>query len=306
MKNIVIIGQGAMGLLWYSNGQLTPMKSTTAVTLRASRHDYFTHDKITLIDYQQQQHQLTLSPATDSIIAQADYLICCVKSFQVANVITQLAPLAKTSASWLLLHNGLGVYEQIAPLLPNRTIIGLLTTHGAFKPDNYTIHHTGLGETQLGVLQQGNQAEQLDTLIASLNHILPPVIFNQHFKQAQWLKLAVNAVINPITAINDIDNGEINQPGYQSIIQEILLEFQNVAAANQLNFSLDNLKQLVSQVAHNTQKNCSSMRADIRNNRPTEIDFINGFICQQAQKHQIATPVNQQLTERIHQLTSAR
>lgn len=57
-------------------------------------------------------------------------------------------------------------------------------------------------------------------------------------------------------------------------------------------------------VVSKTANNSSSMRQDIKLNRPTEIDFINGFIVEQAKKLNIATPENEVLLAQVKQLSA--
>jgi 2-dehydropantoate 2-reductase len=56
----------------------------------------------------------------------------------------------------------------------------------------------------------------------------------------------------------------------------------------------------VIQVIQNTAANVSSMLQDLRNNRSTEIDAINGAVVQYAKKAGVAVPVNETLVQLIH------
>ncbi len=47
-------------------------------------------------------------------------------------------------------------------------------------------------------------------------------------------------------------------------------------------------------------ENLSSMLQDIRNGRKTEIDYINGAVVKLGQKHNIPTPANKEIVEKIH------
>jgi 2-dehydropantoate 2-reductase len=48
-------------------------------------------------------------------------------------------------------------------------------------------------------------------------------------------------------------------------------------------------------VARKTSGNMSSMLEDIRRGRPTEIDYINGYLVDMGQAYNVLTPVNQTL-----------
>ena len=51
-----------------------------------------------------------------------------------------------------------------------------------------------------------------------------------------------------------------------------------------------------------TSENYSSMHQDIFHNRPSEIDFITGYLLQRAKAHNIPAPVNQTLFQKIKQI----
>ena len=56
------------------------------------------------------------------------------------------------------------------------------------------------------------------------------------------------------------------------------------------------------EVARRTAANRSSMLQDVLARRRTEIDFINGFLCRQADAAGIPCPLNRALRARVHAL----
>ncbi len=123
-----------------------------------------------------------------------------------------------------------------------------------------------------------------------------------YIKEKQWLKLAVNCVINPITALNNIDNGDVFSENFSSTITAIIDEIVTIAITENIKLSSSSLLNVVSEISKLTAKNCSSMRSDILANRKTEIDHINGFIHQLGRDRDIATPVNTQMWQQIKAL----
>ena len=124
---------------------------------------------------------------------------------------------------------------------------------------------------------------------------LKQIYWQEDIQQAQWKKLAINCVINPISALENINNGEINIQVYQDKIKSIISEVVAVANKEGVVLTEHLLLNLVRDVAEGTAKNTSSMRADVLNKRRTEIDYINGYIDRLAKKHQLTTTVNSQL-----------
>jgi len=117
-----------------------------------------------------------------------------------------------------------------------------------------------------------------------------------------WKKLAVNAVINPLTAIHNIKNGQLADAQFSDTIAMILKEWRLVAQSCGIQIKLEEMSKVVYDVIHKTANNYSSMNRDIAAGKITEIEFINGFIINQAEINGIAVPENKKLVKRINQL----
>jgi 2-dehydropantoate 2-reductase len=108
-----------------------------------------------------------------------------------------------------------------------------------------------------------------------------------------WRKLAINAGINPLTALLELPNGALieNEPA-RALMHTAAREAAQVAAARGVDFGSEDSGELVEQVARRTATNLSSMLQDIRRAAPTEIDAICGAIVRQGEKVGVAVPIN--------------
>jgi 2-dehydropantoate 2-reductase len=294
--NTVIIGQGAIGLLFYH--RLSQSKENdnadVLVSLLPSSVTSFTHYSFSEINGTVKNFPLTL--ADTQTLAAAQLIIVCVKSYQVAGALKAIHHLIADDAIFIFTHNGLGTLEEISYLLkPSQCLLALLLTQGAKKVADYHIEHTGEGASNLGIIRGELTTEKKRHLLKLLKQSLQHVNLQENIKQAQWEKLAINCVINPISARENIENGKINQHVYQEEISSVIKEVVEIGIKEGVNLSENLLVSLVTKVAEGTAKNTSSMRADILNERRTEIDYINGYIHRLGEKNQLATPVNTRL-----------
>ncbi len=315
--NIVIVGQGAMGLLWHHHLQALP-KCMATITLLPSKktQSNFSQPAINDNTLAKKQYsythlhglseQCSFKVAQDEQLNNADIILLCVKSYQVKTVLTDIGGKLNKNAIIILAHNGMGTLIDIdmdKSLLQQHSILVLLTTHGCARPMPKHIMHTGLGNSDLGVLSKEISIATSKKITQLFQQALPNIYWHNDIVEKQWLKLAVNCVINPLTAIYNINNGEINSARFTDIKTALVTEIVAVAKAENYDFSATDLLTLANQVATTTAKNCSSMRADILAQRQTEIDYINGYIHRLGLKHQIATPTNTQLWQQIKALT---
>jgi 2-dehydropantoate 2-reductase len=295
--NIVVIGQGAIGLLWYHH--LTKVQeNSVSLSCSSSANSVPKHYHFTDINNHSEQVLLTL--ATNTTFANADLIMLCVKSYQVKAALAALNNKISAQAIIVFCHNGMGAYQDLVKL--QQPCLALLTTHGCKITRPFHAQHTGLGHHDLGLITGDIRPSIRDELIATLAQALPTLTFTEAIKDKQWLKLAINSVINPITAIENINNGQLLDDRFKSLISQLIDEIIAVAAYENINFDFNELQATILQVAKNTANNCSSMRSDILQKRKTEIDYINGYIVNLARKAGLGVPQNEKIIQQVKAL----
>jgi 2-dehydropantoate 2-reductase len=313
---IVIIGQGAIGLLFYYHLQQTKNHvsllcsafSSTFSSEQSERPSRFIASKeraeYSFTAYQATRasyHQLLYSQADD--IKQADIIILCVKSYQVVAAIKSIAFAINRSCLVILAHNGMGTLSEVKQLLPvKQRVLTMLTTHGCLRNSPLNITHTGLGHSDIGLLAGAMTKTEKSSLTQLLNQAIATFTFEQNIINKQWLKLAINCVINPITALNNIENGQVNLTEFKEIKANLITEIVEIAKAEGVDLTEKELTKTIQTVSQATAKNSSSMRCDIVAKRQTEIDYINGYIHRLGIKHCIATPINTQMWQAIKKI----
>ena len=251
-------------------------------------------------------------PATDNHLASADVILICVKSYQVKSVLSDTSRQLNKKSVIILCHNGMGAFEEYLELLGvqsddksvffSQTVLSLLITHGSKKNSKQHIIHTGQGKGDLGLIYGDYNQLLFQKITASLNTVLPNITWYDNIKEKQWLKLAINSVINPLTAINNMPNGDVLLPTYHQQINLLINEFIAVAYHHGINFSNTFLFSMISDVAKKTAVNRSSMLSDVKNKQRTEIDYINGYIVKLGKQDNIATTEHQALIKHIKAL----
>ncbi|WP_339721449.1 2-dehydropantoate 2-reductase [uncultured Paraglaciecola sp.] len=290
VPKLTIVGQGAIGgLLGFKCQQLGYEYQHLVKTPQQS---------LQVTDISGRAYCLPPSLALISKPAPFDLLILPVKAYQVLPVLVQLQPYIQPKNIIVLLHNGMGTIDQVRRLLPNNPLIAATTSYGAFKPDANTLIETGLGQTHLGWIDKVD-ATLKQTIEPILSALLPPSQWHQDISLALWKKLAVNAVINPLTAIHNVKNGGLAQRSFKTKIVNICDEISKVMNALGYAIETTELIENVQQVITATANNYSSMHQDIKFKRQTEIAFINGYITSQAAELKIKVPYNQELFAQI-------
>lgn len=310
MSKLHIVGAGAIGSLVAAGAHRANM-----VCARYPR----TLDNAPSIARWLDGTQFPLPPAQSSleVLDEDDVLLLPLKVYQLSEALTEWLPFLKNKPTVVLLHNGMGGLEVAQQVLPlNYPLLLATTSHGAFKRqdenNNNVVVYSGAGTTQIGVPVSSAELDHtkgMDVLtpklrkaIALLNNALPDVSYTPNILRALWHKLSVNAVINPLTALNNIQNKCIVYDQFSYLRHAVCQEFVDVASAYGFKFCAQDIHQNVIKVAKATGNNFSSMHQDVKLGRKTEISAINGYIVDMGTKKGIDVPVNALLVEKVNAL----
>ena len=119
---------------------------------------------------------------------------------------------------------------------------------------------------------------------AIIDDVLPGVTWHDDIYPALYTKLAINCVINPLTAILNVPNGDLSASHLHDDMHAIIHEVVEAARMVHVELTPSDLFATVLKVIHDTRDNFSSMQQDIAHGRKTEIEHINGYIsCKQEQ-----------------------
>ena len=119
-----------------------------------------------------------------------------------------------------------------------------------------------------------------------------------------WSKLVINTAINPLTALLEVENGELlNRKSAKALMAKLALETADVAQALGINLSYEDPVKASEKVAERTAPNHSSMYQDIMRGAPTEIDAICGAIIRSGEQTGVPTPVNRTIWQLVKALS---
>jgi 2-dehydropantoate 2-reductase len=235
-------------------------------------------------------------------LGEVQLALVLVKSYQTARTAVEIAPVLSPDGLAVTFQNGLGNFETLEATLGFGRVAQGVTAQGATMLGPGVVRHAGHGPSYLA-LTTGRQAQ-----IAGLAELMQKaglsVEVTGNVLSLQWGKLAVNAGINPLTAILRVPNGFLaeNQRA-RSIMCAAAEESAEVAAALGIKLPYSSASQRVLEVAKGTANNYSSMLQDILRGAPTEIDAINGAVVDQGRRVGIPTPVNAELWRVVKQIT---
>jgi 2-dehydropantoate 2-reductase len=236
-----------------------------------------------------------------------DIVIICVKTYSLPGVYDDIkeSDMLQThlkNASFILLMNGMGnreVFDQLD--LPMDRIYEGITSFGVKFSIDGQIELKGMGKT---VLEERINVREKEFLKARFEEKDFEIEFSPDFKKDQWNKLIVNSVINPISALTGKENRIILSDHLRETVKNIVKECVIVAGKEGIKADYESVLENVYSVAKRTSQNTCSMLQDVKKEKMTEIDSINGYVIRLAKKQEIDVPVNETLYGLVKSLSS--
>ncbi|WP_049924148.1 ketopantoate reductase family protein [Halopiger djelfimassiliensis] len=284
---VVVFGAGSLGSL--VGGMLAREHDVTLVARRAhadaiSRSGLRVEGRV--------QARVTPEATTDGRNLAADLVVVTVKSFDTDSAADTLE--TGSFDAILSLQNGMGNEERLAARLDAPVLAGT-ATYGAIRRDPGVVECTGTGEIVLGP-PTGGRSERADRVGDAFSAAGLETTVADDMPSRQWEKLAVNAGINAVTALTATENGAVLEPPANDIARTAARETARVARGTDIDLSNRTAIEAIAQVAAETATNTSSMYQDVLADRRTEIDAINGYVVDKADRLGLEVPINRTLT----------
>lgn len=307
--HFVLAGPGALGCLFsfYIDKGLGSDHTLQLVDHNPVRAVYLQEEGISYRAGKSKHHCKVDVTAESQGSRIADVLFLCVKSYDLDSCIERCLPLIGDETVVVFLQNGIGHLDFGKKLIRGIPVFGT-TSEGANLVGTGKVVHAGRGTTFLGFPDQQSSKKSLSKLlkvVAILEEAGLQTKYVENIVTRLWAKLFVNTGINALTALHGCSNGHLlNDERLKQEMKKAVQEAVLVAEKSGIPLLIDPLKECVT-VCQNTANNISSMLQDVRAERKTEIDSINGAIVLTAMKVGVATPVNASLLERIKKVEAS-
>jgi 2-dehydropantoate 2-reductase len=313
---IGIVGQGAIGsLLAYYFKDLAPVLLVKNLETNAKEIVDIKGQK-SLLDFEK---MLVNAPRKQYTIAYVfDCLIISVKGYQLPLLICHIKPWLDIKTRLVIIQNGMGGAQLLAEAFPNNLIYAGTTTDAIYATSQNNYQIAAIGHLDIGPLWEMLEPAQYSPKSLKTNtysaqkekrwieqflNFHPHAIYHKNISQALYIKLAINAVINPLTAILQIKNGRLRE--YSQKVEILKQEIFAVYSAIELEYFPEALSQAIDIVIEATSGNWSSMCQDVKHKRLTENEMVLGYLIKMAQTKNISTPFMSDLYSQIASLDAA-
>jgi 2-dehydropantoate 2-reductase len=234
-----------------------------------------------------------------------DLVLITTKSYDTGDAAKRVLPLLSEDSLVISLQNGLGNVETISAAVgPHRAVGGRLI-FGIEIPEPGVARITVYADkVMLGSPSHQVDLARLESIAAAFTRAGIPTEATLTIDQFIWGKVLYNCSLNPLSALLEVNYGElIEHQETRRIMTVVIEEIFAVAAAKRVSLAWHSppeyQKVLFGRLIPDTYAHHASMLQDVRRGKRTEIDALNGAIAGLGREAGVPTPVNLVLTDLV-------
>ncbi len=283
---VAVIGAGAVGC--YYGGLLLKAGHDVTFVGRQPHVDAINAHGL-LLDMQGFKGHLPARAATDTTdLTAPDLVLVCVKSADTEAAGRSLAGRLRPDTSVLSLQNGVDNAQRLGAVTGHPVIAAVVYVGTGMAGPGHVRHHGG-GDLAIGAAPA---SEALAEMLAAAGI---RTMIADDIETTLWSKLVINCAFNALSAVAGIAYGPmIEVEGARDVIASAVQEAVNVARAGGVAMPDDLVAQIL-KIPAAMPNQTSSTAQDLSRGKPSEIDFLNGYVVRKGAELGIPTPTNQAL-----------
>jgi len=215
----------------------------------------------------------------------ADVVLLCVKSGDTEAAGRAMAPHLKPDATVLCLQNGVDNAERLQAAIKQVAVpVAVYVATEMAGPGH--VRHKGRGDLIIG------PSPVSADIARQFSGAAIPTTVSDNVIGELWVKLILNCVYNALSAVSQLPYGPLFKvEGVSDVAEDVIGEC--VAVAGSLGIPIPgNISDIVLALAGTMPEQYSSTAQDLARGKPTEIDYLNGYVVRKGAELGISTPVN--------------
>lgn len=239
-----------------------------------------------------------MDAATDaSALAGADVVLVCVKSADTERAGAEMLPYLDADTAVLCLQNGVDNAARLQDVLGRAVVPAVVYVATEMAGPGHVKHH-GRGELVIG------PSAVSEALAAAFSDAGVPTEVSDNVIGSLWAKLILNCAYNALSAVSQLPYGKVVQGvGVLEVMADVVGECLAVADAAGVVVPGD-VDEAVRNIVRTMPGQLSSTAQDLARGKPSEIDYLNGYVVRQGAALGIPTPVNRVLHAMVKLLES--
>lgn len=294
---IVLVGPGAMGLLF--GGYLSRLNDVTLVGRNSDTVARIEREGVRIRETDGREEIYWPHATAEPLkITEADLVLLFVKAGDSRTALESVKHLLGPETLLMTLQNGVGHEKLLLEYAPQERVIIGTTNQGSYKLDPVSVCHSGLGDTALGTVS--GSGEVLAPVAEVFQLCGFPCLLSEQVKGMIWNKLMINASSSVLSGILQVPQGYVTEDqAAWNMAQELISEICAVATAEGYPFTAEEQIKRVYNHLKNAPGGYTSIYADLKAGRKTEVDVINGAVVEAGNRLGIPVPTHELVLDMV-------
>lgn len=294
---IAIIGPGSMGLL-YAAG-LSQVAEVVLLGNNAKNIEAITHEGVTVKRGDEYKTKKVRACMNGNYKETVDLVILFTKAYLTREALTANQDIIGKDTVLLTLQNGAGHESTLMEFVPEERVLVGTTAQGAYRENGHTVVNSGLGDTNVGAIS--SRFQDVERYVDVFEKGGFPCHAHEHINQMVWNKLMINASSSVLSGVLGVAQGYVATNEYAwGICKKLIREICKTACEAGYCFKEEEQVERIYKHLLNAPNGFTSIYADLKNGRKTEVDVISGAVVREAQRLGIETPTQQLMVEMVH------
>ena len=296
---ITILGAGAMGSLF--GGYLSKENEVWMVDVNSALVERISASGVRIREKDGEGLYHPKAVTGTAGLGTMDLIIVFVKAMFSRSALEANRALIGPDTYIMTLQNGAGHEQVLLDFADRRHVVIGTTKHNSSLIEPGYVNHGGGGHSTIGLLDGGSSVLQpiADTFTACGFE----TSVSDEVLASIWNKLFTNVSASAMTAVlgTSLDFLKDSENAWK-LVEQLVREAVKVANAEGLSFDEETIVSDVRTLVENAHNAYTSIYADIRDGRRTEVDTISGSVVQAARRLGVPVPGHEFVVTLIHAL----
>lgn len=295
---IAVLGAGAMGGLY--SAYLSRHNEVTVIDVNAQVVEKINEDGLEVQepDGTSQVYHPHAVLSTEGM-APVDLIVVFVKAMFSESALNNNRGIIGPETYLMTLQNGSGHEDMLGKFVPEEHIIIGTTQHNASVAGFGVTKHGGSGMTHMGCVT--GDVKRLQKFADAFTACGLDADVSDGVQKMIWNKMFTNVSASALTGALQVPLGFISADEHAwKLCCQLIREAVDVAAALGMDFDYDEKVAEVKAVCDKSPNGLTSIYADLRDGRRSEVDTISGSIVRAGAKAGVPTPSHRFLVDLIH------
>ena len=295
---IAVIGAGAMGALY--GGYLSRKHDVLLVDVNQTQVDTINAKGLSI---HEPDGSVTLCHPKAVLDTQGmepvDVIILFVKAMFSDSALANNRSLIGPDTMVMTLQNGSGHEDTLLKYVDREHVVIGTTQHNSAVLGFGEIRHGGSGKTCIGCLDGG--AQRLAPIAEAFAQSGLETVCDDQVQRLIWDKLFTNVSLSVLTGVLQVPMGFIARDAHAwALCQTLVREAVAVAAGDGYVFDVEEKIAQVRAVSEKSPEGLTSIYADLKNGRKTEVDTISGSVVRASRRNGVPAPTHEAMVALVH------